>query len=130
MQSFNRIYASLDLSNLQESLKFFNSNDLEKVKDKLFNLHKERIDLVCKSIKFSIQLMSKTVSLFENSDNNCMETLSKIKLFLKITRMVVENAKEQIKVGKGKENDFFTMYDNFLIYLGFLSIQKKFKGNS
>lgn len=98
--------------NLEENIKNLNACDLEKIKEKLFNLHKQKVDLLCKAIKFSIKLMSKLLSSFGNSENlinNNLEFLTKIKLFFKITRMVVENAREQIKIGTGKENDFFTM---------------------
>jgi hypothetical protein len=37
------------------------------------------------------------------------DLLMKIKLFLKITRLIVDNAKQQISKAVDKEKEFFTM---------------------
>lgn len=94
------------------------TEELEKIKEKLFNLHKDRIHLLCKSIKFSVKLMSKIFNFFnknveknENSKISDNDLLIKIKLFLKIIRIVANNLKDLIEKSKNKkEREFFTLY--------------------
>jgi hypothetical protein len=92
---------------------------LELIKSKITSIKNEQIELLCKSIKFSIKLMTKIINSFEIVCNfleklsQCQmtELLTKIKLFLKITRLVVDKSKEFMKNSQqGKEIEFFTMY--------------------
>lgn len=68
---------------------------------------------MCKSIKLSTKLMSRMISALENYENMNLpdgDLLVKIKLFLKITRLVVENAKATVAdCQTEKEKEFFTM---------------------
>jgi hypothetical protein len=89
---------------------------MELIRNKLFQLQKEKTELLCQSIKFSIKLMNKMILLIENStqmnENRThfeSDLLMKIKLFLKITRVVMEKAKEQVKESEGLQNEFFQM---------------------
>lgn len=95
--------------NLTPSL---NSSELEAVKDKLNSINKERIDLVCKNIKISIQMISKFLACLETKKNpaNEAETLLQIKLLMKITRVFSSKAKEEITKSKiKKEKRFFNL---------------------
>ena len=56
--------------NLTPSL---NSSELAAVKDKLNSINKERIDLVCKNIKISIQMISKFLAYLETKKNPANE---------------------------------------------------------
>lgn len=95
--------------NLTPSL---NSLELSAIKDKLSSINKERIDLVCKNIKISIQMISKFLNYLETKKNsaNEEETLLQIKLLMKITRVFCSNAKEEITKSKiKKEKRFFNL---------------------
>ncbi len=98
---------------LEENMKNITQEELIKIREKLFLIQKEKVELLCKSIKFSTKLMSKIITAFENYETSGIhdnELLVKIKLFLKITRMVVENSKLAIDSCKSeKEKEFFTM---------------------
>lgn len=80
-------------------------------------LNKERIDLQCKCIKQSIQLISKLISYIENTIRNdkdneikMKDVLIKIKFLFKITRIINDKSKEEIRKTKiKKEKKFFTM---------------------
>jgi hypothetical protein len=83
----------------------------------MLQLNKERIDLQCKCIKQSIQLISKLISYIENTISNdkdneikMKDVLIKIKFLLKITRIINDKSKEEIRKTKiKKEKKFFTM---------------------
>ena len=83
----------------------------------MLQLNKERIDLQCKCIKQSIQLISKLISYIENTIRNdkdneikMKDVLIKIKFLLKITRIINDKSKEEIRKTKiKKEKKFFTM---------------------
>jgi len=87
--------------------------DLINIKEKLYSIEKEKVELLCKSIKFSTKLMSKIISIFENYEKLRFaenELLLKIKIFLKITRLVVQNSKSAMESCKSEnEKNFFTM---------------------
>jgi len=97
----------------EEHSEKFEGEQLQKIREKLFLIHKEKAELLCKSIKFSTKIMSRILSSVENHQTlklSDTELLIKIKLFLKITRMVVENSKDALDECKSeKEKDFFTM---------------------
>ena len=83
----------------------------------MLQLNKERIDLQCKCIKQSIQLISKLISYIENTIRNekdneikMKDVLIKIKFLFKITRIINDKSKEEIRKTKiKKEKKFFTM---------------------
>jgi hypothetical protein len=87
----------------------------------MIQFNKERIDLQCKCIKQSIQLISKLMTYIETSiqdqkdnDNIMKDVLIKIKYLLKITRIINDKSKEEIRKTKiKKEKKFFTMLLSF-----------------
>lgn len=82
------------------------------LKEKLLKLNKERVDLVCKSIKVSIQLISQFISYLEKNHHlvENKEILLQIKLLIKITRIFSIKAKEEISNTKIiKEKRFFNL---------------------
>jgi hypothetical protein len=98
---------------MESNLEFLKQEELEKIKEKLKLIQRERIELVCKSIKFSTKMMTRIITILENYENskiNETDILMKIKLFLKVSRLVVENSKECITESKSdREREFFTM---------------------
>ena len=98
---------------MESNLELLKKEELEKIKEKLSFIQKERAELLCKSIKFSTKMMSRIITILENYENskiNETDILMKIKLFLKISRLVVENSKESILESKSdREREFFTM---------------------
>jgi hypothetical protein len=105
-KKFNEILSSenfRDINNLT-------IDEMEIVKQKIFSINKEKVELVCQSIKISIKLMTRIVESIENSKSNSIEVLKKIKLILKITRIVLEKSKECMLTYKlDAQNKFFTM---------------------
>ena len=82
------------------------------LKEKLMKLNKERVDLVCRSIKVSIQLISQFISYLEKDQYvvEDKEILLQIKLLMKMTRLFSVKAKEEISGTKnGKEKRFFNL---------------------
>jgi hypothetical protein len=90
--------------------------------EKLLIIEKEKNSLVCESIKLSTKLMSKLLTSFsihqnneeeniniENNHNLSNEILIKLKLFLKITRLVQSQTKEEIENSNEEKNKFFSM---------------------
>jgi hypothetical protein len=102
---------------LKKNLLKLNEDGLFEIREKIFSIEKQKAELLCKVIKLSTKLMSKFIYSFENYQNLKIgdnELLIKIKLFLKITRLVVENSKDAITDCKGeKEKEFFIMYLKF-----------------
>ena len=75
----------------------------------MLQLNKERIDLQCKCIKQSIQLISKLISYIENTIRNekdneikMKDVLIKIKFLFKITRIINDKI----------NNPFFSIYSH------------------
>ena len=106
-------FSSLSLDQNSSSFLIFNSQ--------MIQFNKERIDLQCKCIKQSIQLISKLMTYIETSiqdqkdnDNIMKDVLIKIKYLLKITRIINDKSKEEIRKTKiKKEKKFFTMLLSF-----------------
>ena len=109
----------------------------------MLQLNKERIDLQCKCIKQSIQLISKLISYIENTIRNekdneikMKDVLIKIKFLFKITRIINDKSKEEIRKTKiKKEKKFFTMILSYsekiqkhLYEMSNNLIQKEFNG--
>lgn len=86
------------------------------LKNKLIELKKEEINLECQNIKFSIKLMSHLLNHIENLINkeiedNINDLLLKIKLFSKITRLIIEKTNEELEIDKENKqrHEFFLM---------------------
>lgn len=95
-----------------ESFSELSYNQLKNIKDKLHDFNKERIDLICKCIKSSIQIIAKLMKYFDKMQNTIInnDTLIQIKLVSKITRVMINNSNIEIKKSKNKkEKEFFTM---------------------
>ncbi len=89
------------------------NSQLEQIRMRLGLLKKEKAEQLCKSIKFSTQLMVKILASLEAKQKAELpdkELLLQIKLSLKVTRLVVDNAKTALSECKSeKESDFFSM---------------------
>jgi hypothetical protein len=86
------------------------NTELDILRQKLFFLQKEKTEILCKTIKFSTRLMTKILASIEQISAPHKEVLIKIKMFLKITRMVVEQSKSSLEGAKSEnENKFFSM---------------------
>lgn len=84
--------------------------EMNLVKEKVHDLKQEQSELICQSIKFCIKMMSKIIESIENfnkSVNDYGDLLMKIKLFLKITRMVAANAKNEIQQNEDSKKRVF-----------------------
>jgi hypothetical protein len=118
--SYNSFKNTLDsISNMiDRNIQNFSNEDLEKVNHRINMIKKENAELLCKAVKFSTKVMTKLLSSIETYQS-CkiteVELLTKIKLFLKITRVIIENAKIHSQNTKGKEQEFFNMYLIFYI---------------
>ena len=92
------------------------NSQLEQIRMRLGFLKKEKAELLCKSIKFSTKIMVKILASLESKEKEQLpdkELLVQIKLFLKVTRLVVDNAKSALAECKSeKESEFFSMYRN------------------
>ncbi len=117
-QKFKEIFNQTNLANID--LQNSSKDDLLAIKQKILDLQKEKTQLLCQSIKFSTKIMTKILSSIErvtevNKENEIhhlpdpVDLLTRIKLFLKITRLVVENANKEISESKGQQMQFFTM---------------------
>jgi hypothetical protein len=77
------------------------------VNNKLTSIKKETAELLCcKAIKFSTKLMTKLLSVVDNYQSSKfteVDLLTKIKLFIKITRLIIDNAKIHAQNKTGKE---------------------------
>ena len=94
-------------NDLEGSLSSSENSQIELIKEKLNIICLEQENLLFKSINFSTKIMIKIMSEIES---NKMEEylISKIKLFLKITRLIAKNSKEAELEAKGKkEKEFF-----------------------
>jgi hypothetical protein len=126
-QTFKKTFESVNQI-LNTNYHSFSADELEVVLQRINNLKRETAELLCKAIKFSTKLMSRLLSTVESYHSYKLteiDLLTKIKLFLKITRLVIDNAKSQAQITNGREQEFFTML--FILILGFLFLQKKFK---
>jgi hypothetical protein len=98
---------------MEDNLPKLDKNELEKIRQKLFIVQREKAELLCRSIKFSTKLMSKIISSFEGKEKLNLkdnELLMKIKLFMKISRMVVDNSKVALAtVQSEQERKLFSM---------------------
>ena len=83
------------------------------INKKLESILIHKAEITCKSIKFSVKLMSKlTKYLNEEKDINLIpstEILLKSKIFLKITRLIIDNAKISVENSDKKQMEFFRM---------------------
>ena len=98
---------------MEDNLQKLEKNELEKIRERLFMVQKEKAEVLCRSIKFSTKLMAKIISsleCYEKLQLKDNELLIKIKLFLKITRMVVDNSRTALShVQSDQEKKLFSM---------------------
>ncbi len=75
---------------------------LQEMKKKLVLLQKEKAEFICQNIKNLTAIIGKLVKEFQSINvNSCtpkelVEVLTKIKLFLKLTRLLVEKTNEEV----------------------------------
>lgn len=86
------------------------------MKKKLFNLQKEKTELICQNIKNLTVIMGKIMKEFQTYDainlsqQEYIKLLTKIKLFLKLTRVLNDKACEEIKSSSlDNEKNLFLM---------------------
>jgi hypothetical protein len=84
------------------------NEDLKLLREKLNNIEIEKNTLLVQAVKISTKLMTKISDVLKSS-NTSLDVLMKIKLFLKISRIVIENTKEIINNFKGQRAEFFQM---------------------
>ena len=83
------------------------------IKEKLKNLLKEKANLSCIAIKTALRIMKKLIEDLDNVNDkksDIIDTLEKIKLFLKITRITIEKVNEELKFSDGSEKSLFLMF--------------------
>lgn len=80
------------------------------MKEKLLIIQKEKSELVCKTIKFETKLISKILDSIEKSTIRTPNILMKIKMFLKVVRLMVAKAKEEVSKTSADQQNFFMMY--------------------
>lgn len=110
-QSFNKTFNTVN-NLLSTNMNSLSNGNLEVIQNKMNSIKIETAELLCKAIKFSTKLMSKLLGIVENYKSckiSDVDLLTKIKLFLKITRLVIENSKSQAQNRLGREQEFFTM---------------------
>lgn len=98
----------------------FSDNEKKFLKSKLIELKEEEINLKCQNIKFSIRLMSHLLNHIENIttkeiEDNINDLLLKIKLFSKITRLIIEKTNEELEIDKENKqrHEFFLMIKTY-----------------
>ncbi len=119
LESFNQIKEqinNLTTSNQKHSQKKLNTKELQfyqQVKHKLFLLQKEKAEICCSSIKFSIKMMSQLVKAikgdFDHFYLNQLQKLKVIKLLFKILKITLSKSTEECKTTEGNEKNMFGM---------------------
>ena len=82
------------------------------IKEKLKKLLKEKAEIACLAIKTSLRIMKKLIENLEKISNT-IENITKIKLFLQITRITIDKVNEELKSCEGSEKSLFLMYNLF-----------------
>jgi len=89
---------------------------IQEIKKKMFSLQKQKTELICHNIKNLIALIGKLMKEFEDLNKSSMsqqeivDLLTKIKLFLKLTRLLNEKASEEVKTSTSdNEKNLFIM---------------------
>lgn len=82
---------------------------LKGLKQKIFEIQQQKTELVCQAIKMSTKLMSRLVNELKDQEKETVDkqVLTKVKLFLKITRLVVDNSQAGAASCQGKQKEFF-----------------------
>jgi len=88
---------------------------------KLFTLQKEKADILCKTIQNLAVIIGKLMKEFQRlnvllqTSQEIVDLLTKIKLFLKLTKVVVEKASDEIRfTNLEHEKCLFNMYNIIL----------------
>jgi hypothetical protein len=83
------------------------------IREKLEIIIVEKAEITCRSIKFSVRIMIKLLNyMLEEKDKNSIsktELLLKLKLFLKITKLIIDNTCIAEEYSTQKQKDFFNM---------------------
>ncbi len=122
IQKYREIFNQNNLLNFD--LHNSSKDELQAIKHKIFELQKEKTQLLCKSIKFCTKIMTKILNSIErvndvrecetgDHSNDPVDVLTRTKLFLKITRLVVDHANKQLAESNGQQLQFFTMIKVF-----------------
>ena len=104
IESFDKIYKSGNFHLYKEENK--------SLEERINNVRIELSQILCKTIKFSTNLMKKLLEAFEIQKSNKLvdsDSLLSIKMFLKMTRVIIDNAKSCIVETNGSEQEFFKM---------------------
>lgn len=104
-ETFMKSYENIDIE-LQADQK-------ELITRKLDSILKQKAEIVCRAIKFCVKLMSKfSKHLMEEKEKSLKppcETLLQTKIFLKITRLIIDNSKISVENSHDKQKEFFKM---------------------
>lgn len=97
----------MEINNIQNSKEVhLNKGSIEiiqEMKKKLVTLQKEKADLICMNLKNLTGIIGKLMKEFQElnilnlSQKDIVDLLTKIKLFLKLTRLITEKSVEEIK---------------------------------
>lgn len=112
-KNFSQIYENF-LNNYKNITFELSEAEKEMIKKKLENIMIEKAEITCRSIKFCVKIMSrllKYISEEKDKNTNVPNLLLKNKLFLKITKLIIENANESLKCenAPAKQKEFFSM---------------------
>jgi hypothetical protein len=113
LKEFTQIYETFkkNYENIDSEL---SNDDKDIIKKKLDPILIQKAEIICKSIKFSVKIMSKlSKHLIEENTKTTKpptEMLMKTKLFFKITRLIIENSKNSVENSSEKQKEFFKMY--------------------
>lgn len=90
---------------------------LHQIQEKIYNVQKENSELVCLAIKFNCKLLEKLIEILEgkNKDVNMqsVDVLKTLRVLLKVTRLCVEKASEEIIENNNNERKLFEMIKTF-----------------
>jgi len=97
-----------------ENINFeLSENEKETIKKKLENILVEKAEITCRSIKFCVKIMSKLLNyLTQEKEKNFIsktDLLLKFKLFMKVNRLIIENANQSVRNSTNKQKEFFNM---------------------
>jgi len=90
---------------------------LHQIQEKIYNVQKENSELVCLAIKFNCKLFEKLIEILEgkNKDVNMqsVDVLKTLRVLLKVTRLCVEKASQEIIENNNNERKLFEMIKTF-----------------
>jgi hypothetical protein len=104
IEKFDKVYKSGNFN--------LNKDENKSLEERIHYIRIELSQILCKTIKFSTNLMKKLLESFEIQKTNKLvdsDRLLSIKMFLKMTRIIIDNAKSCIVETSGSELEFFKM---------------------